>query len=103
MMNSSRSGLVLFSGNGNTHLSNKIAEQLGMKLGQAKVTTFSDGEISISVEENVRGKDVFHRVRSTDVGEGAQAAAMGRRSQQGGEPNRDGAGSGAAVAGRRRA
>ena len=59
MMNSSRSGLVLFSGNGNTHLSNKIAEQLGMKLGQAKVTTFSDGEISISVEENVRGKDVF--------------------------------------------
>lgn len=59
MINSSRSGLVLFSGNGNIDLSNKIAEQLGTRLGQAKVTTFSDGEISISIEENVRGKDVF--------------------------------------------
>ncbi len=59
MMNSSRSGLVLFSGNGNANLSNAIAKQLGIKLGQADVTTFSDGEISISIEENVRGKDVF--------------------------------------------
>ena len=59
MINSSRSGLVLFAGNGNIDLSNKIAEQLGTRLGQAKVTTFSDGEISISIEENVRGKDVF--------------------------------------------
>ena len=59
MINSSRNGLVLFSGNGNPDLSNGIADQLGMKLGNAKVTTFSDGEISISIEENVRGKDVF--------------------------------------------
>ena len=59
MINSSRSGLVLFSGNGNPDLSNEIAKQLGVKLGQANVTTFSDGEISISIEENVRGKDVF--------------------------------------------
>ena len=59
MINSSRSGLVLFSGNGNPDLSNEIAKQLGVRLGQANVTTFSDGEISISIEENVRGKDVF--------------------------------------------
>ena len=59
MINSSRSGLVLFSGNGNPALSDEIAKQLGVKLGQANVTTFSDGEISISIEENVRGKDVF--------------------------------------------
>ena len=59
MINSSRNGLVLFSGNGNPDLSNGIADQLGMKLGNAKVTTFSDGEISINIEENVRGKDVF--------------------------------------------
>ena len=59
MINSSRSGLVLFSGNGNPALSEEISKQLGVKLGQAKVTTFSDGEISISIEENVRGKDVF--------------------------------------------
>ena len=59
MINSSRNGLVLFSGNGNPELSKGIANQLGMQLGDAKVTTFSDGEISISIEENVRGKDVF--------------------------------------------
>ena len=59
MINSSRSGLVLFSGNGNPALSQEISKQLGVKLGQANVTTFSDGEISISIDENVRGKDVF--------------------------------------------
>tara|TARA_Y100000766_G_scaffold272618_1_gene272643 strand:- start:1492 stop:2451 length:960 start_codon:yes stop_codon:yes gene_type:complete len=59
MINSSRSGLVLFSGNGNPALSEEISKQLGVKLGQANVTTFSDGEISISIDENVRGKDVF--------------------------------------------
>ncbi|HIK72576.1 MAG TPA: ribose-phosphate pyrophosphokinase [Gammaproteobacteria bacterium] len=59
MMNSQRNGLVLFSGNGNRALSEAISKELGMKLGEAKVDTFSDGEISIGIEENVRGKDVF--------------------------------------------
>jgi ribose-phosphate pyrophosphokinase len=59
MMNSQRNGLVLFSGNGNRALSEAISKELGMKLGQAKVDTFSDGEISIGIQENVRGKDVF--------------------------------------------
>ena len=53
MINSSRSGLVLFSGNGNPALSEEISKQLGVKLGQANVTTFSDGEISISIEDIV--------------------------------------------------
>ena len=59
MMNSQRNGLVLFSGNGNRALSEAISKELGMKLGEAKVETFSDGEISIGIQENVRGKDVF--------------------------------------------
>ena len=59
MMNSQRNGLVLFSGNGNRGLSEGISKELGIRLGEAKVDTFSDGEISISIQENVRGKDVF--------------------------------------------
>jgi ribose-phosphate pyrophosphokinase len=59
MMNSQRNGLVLFSGNGNRGLSEQISKELGIRLGEAKVDTFSDGEISISIQENVRGKDVF--------------------------------------------
>ena len=54
MINSSRNGLVLFSGNGNPELSKGIANQLGIQLGDAKVTTFSDGEISISIEVRSR-------------------------------------------------
>ena len=59
MMNSQRNGLVLFSGNGNRALSESVSRELGVRLGEAKVDTFSDGEISISIQENVRGKDVF--------------------------------------------
>tara|TARA_B110001454_G_scaffold183058_1_gene177938 strand:+ start:71 stop:1030 length:960 start_codon:yes stop_codon:yes gene_type:complete len=59
MMNSQRNGLVLFSGNGNRDLSEAISKELGVRLGDAKVDTFSDGEISIGIQENVRGKDVF--------------------------------------------
>jgi len=59
MISSQRNGLVLFSGNGNRALSEAISKELGTRLGQAKVDTFSDGEISISIQENVRGKDVF--------------------------------------------
>jgi ribose-phosphate pyrophosphokinase len=51
--------LVLFSGNSNPELANDICRHIGIKLGEAKVRTFSDGEIQIEIEENVRGKDVF--------------------------------------------
>jgi len=53
------SDLAIFSGNSNLPLAHKICEYLGLPLGGAKVKTFSDGEIQIEVNENVRGKDIF--------------------------------------------
>jgi len=52
-------GVVIFSGNSNPALSQKICAHLNLPLGGAKVTTFSDGEIQIEIHENVRAKDVF--------------------------------------------
>ncbi len=49
----------IFSGNANVPLAGKIAENLGVKLGMVNVTTFSDGETRVEIDENVRGKDVF--------------------------------------------
>lgn len=51
--------LVIFSGNSNPALAQKICRYLGLTLGGAKVKTFSDGEIQIEIDENVRLKDVF--------------------------------------------
>ena len=58
-MSTYRNGLVLFSGNGNRPLADAISKSLRTPLGQAKATRFSDGEISIDIQENVRGKDVY--------------------------------------------
>ena len=51
--------LKIFSGNANLPLAREITEYLGIPLGDASVGTFSDGEINVKVNENVRGKDVF--------------------------------------------
>lgn len=51
--------LMLFTGNANPGLANEVAKELGVKMGQAEVKKFSDGEISVEIQENVRGKDVF--------------------------------------------
>jgi ribose-phosphate pyrophosphokinase len=51
--------LVVFSGNSNTDLTSKICDYLDLPVGGAKVKTFSDGEILIEIDENVRLKDVF--------------------------------------------
>ncbi len=51
--------LVLFSGNSNPQLAGEICRKLGVSLGNAEVSKFSDGEISIEIKDNVRGKDVF--------------------------------------------
>ncbi len=51
--------LKLFSGNANPALATEICGYLGIKLGEATVSSFSDGEIRVKVEENVRGADVF--------------------------------------------
>lgn len=51
--------LMVFTGNANPELAKKIVEQLGRPLGDASVTQFSDGEIAVELNENVRGRDVF--------------------------------------------
>ncbi len=54
-----RSEISIFSGNSNPDFADAVCRYLGMKLGGATVTTFSDGEIQIEINENVRGDDVF--------------------------------------------
>ncbi len=51
--------LMIFSGNANPALAQKVVQRLGMPLGNASVTQFSDGEIYVELNENVRGKDTF--------------------------------------------
>jgi ribose-phosphate pyrophosphokinase len=52
-------GLKLFTGTAHAELAREVAECLGIELGDATVTTFSDGEILVRLNENVRGSDVF--------------------------------------------
>ncbi len=51
--------VVVFTGNANPELSREVVDRLGMPIGKAQVSTFSDGEISVEIMENVRKKDVF--------------------------------------------
>ncbi|MGE3921144.1 MAG: ribose-phosphate pyrophosphokinase [Gammaproteobacteria bacterium] len=51
--------MMLFSGNANPALAQKIAHHLGQPLGKATVGNFSDGETMVEILENVRGRDVF--------------------------------------------
>ncbi|KKO09189.1 hypothetical protein LCGC14_0035280 [marine sediment metagenome] len=53
------SKLMVFAGNANPALAQKIAESLDSRMGNATVGQFSDGEIAVEINENVRGKDVF--------------------------------------------
>ncbi len=58
-MTSMNDKLKIFSGNANPALAQKICDQLGIPLGEARVKTFSDGEVLVEICENVRGRDVF--------------------------------------------
>lgn len=58
-MSKSLKDLKIFTGNANPVLAQEIADYLGIELGQSSVKTFSDGEINVSVDESVRGCDVF--------------------------------------------
>ncbi len=51
--------LMVFSGNANPELTNEITRHLGLNMGKALVSQFSDGEINIEIRDNVRGRDVF--------------------------------------------
>ena len=55
----SDSNLMIFTGNANPALAAKVASKLGIPLGKAHVSKFSDGETTVEINENVRGKDVF--------------------------------------------
>lgn len=50
---------MVFSGNANLPLAEGIVRRLSMRLGMASVGRFSDGEIAVEIEENVRGREVF--------------------------------------------
>ena len=52
-------GIKLLSGNAHKDLARKVAKHLKMDLADATLTTFSDGEIMVKINENVRGYDVF--------------------------------------------
>lgn len=58
-MKVSRWRMKLFSGNANPELARAIAKYLGIPVGDAKVSRFSDGEIGCVINESVRGVDVF--------------------------------------------
>lgn len=53
------SKLKVFAGNSNPALAEEIARHIGVPLGDAHITTFSDGEVQVKLNESVRGADVF--------------------------------------------
>ena len=53
------SKMMVFTGNANPELAQKVASRLYLSLGKADVGKFSDGEVAVELNENVRGKDVF--------------------------------------------
>jgi ribose-phosphate pyrophosphokinase len=57
---------MVFSGNANKKLAEGVVRRLSMRLGMASVGRFSDGEVTVEIEENVRGREVFV-VQSTNA------------------------------------
>lgn len=55
----SSSGFMIFAGNSNNQLAEKIAESIGIPLGILELKRFSDGEIWVKYGENIRGREVF--------------------------------------------
>ena len=51
--------LMVFTGNANPKLAQKVARHLNVQLGKASVSRFSDGEVLVEIAENVRGREVF--------------------------------------------
>lgn len=54
-----QANLLVFSGNANRPLAKAVCDELGIRMGKALVGRFSDGEVQVEIEENVRGQDVF--------------------------------------------
>ncbi|EKD74423.1 MAG: hypothetical protein ACD_44C00453G0001, partial [uncultured bacterium] len=53
------SNMMIFTGNANLSLAQKVTEHLKLPLGKATVGRFSDGEVMVEILENVRGKNIF--------------------------------------------
>jgi ribose-phosphate pyrophosphokinase len=51
--------LIVFAGNSHPVLAKRIAHELRIDLGEAAIDRFSDGEVRVEIQENVRGRDVF--------------------------------------------
>ena len=58
-MNTSGSEIKIISGNSSKELAQKIADYIGVPVSDCTVGKFSDGEISVNINETVRGCDVF--------------------------------------------
>ncbi len=58
-MNIHGKDIKIFTANSNPEVAREIARRLGLPLGKSSVGSFSDGEIAVSIEESVRGSDVF--------------------------------------------
>jgi phosphoribosylpyrophosphate synthetase len=58
-MNVHGKDIKIFCGNANRPFAEQIARSLGLPLGDMQIKTFSDGEIALSINESVRGSDVF--------------------------------------------
>ena len=58
-VNVADAAMMVFAGNANPTLADKISEYLHLPLGKANVSAFSDGEIMVEIMEDVRGKDIF--------------------------------------------
>ncbi|EOD00342.1 ribose-phosphate diphosphokinase [Caldisalinibacter kiritimatiensis] len=58
-MNVGKRDIKVFAGNANKELAEKICDEIGVPLGNSEVGRFSDGEISVKINETVRGADVF--------------------------------------------
>ncbi len=59
MLYTGNSGVKIFSCNSNAQLAKSIAKELNLELSNSEVSKFSDGEISVKIDETVRGKDVY--------------------------------------------
>ena len=58
-MNLHGKDIKIFTANSNPNVAAQIAKELELPMGQSEVVTFSDGEISVSIKESIRGSDVF--------------------------------------------
>ena len=72
--------MKIFTGNANPALAQEICKLIGIKLGEAEVKSFADGEASVSLYETVRGSDVFlgcntNLIAPVTIGDGAYTAA----------------------------